>query len=231
MIVQRITLIILLFLSGLSFSQGQPLFESIGYPDGLYKTKEDFINKKLSEIRPLVIKEIALINDTDSVIHRCYFLDKETNKRIKKIFAVSYNGDLYFSNWAILKYKNKADKSLSPASSMNAFVLVTIWGEKYFYAEAGLVNHWQAGLSSGVTTGVGGIVGRELGEAIDNSYPVTTQFGTGVVWDIEAKEFNIFRNCQDFNHFIENYPVEQIDCGNEKFELTRIREIVQTVKD
>ena len=68
---------------------------------------------------------------------------------------------------------------------MNAFVLVTIWGGKYLYAEAGLINHWQVGISSGVAGGVGGLVGNELGKAIDKSYPSTTQFGTGLIWDIK----------------------------------------------
>ena len=226
---QRIILTLLVLLTELSLSKGQQIFESIGYSNGLYKTKEDFINKKPSEARQLLVKKIELINDTDSIIRRCYFLDKETNKRIKKIFAVVYNSELYFSNWAILEYKNKDDKSLSPASSMNAFVLVTIWGKKCLYAEAGLVNHWQVGLSNGVAGGVGGIVGSELGKAIDNSYPSTTQFGTGVVWDTKNNEFNIFRNCPDFNEFIESYPVEKIDCKNEVFDLNRVREIIQTI--
>jgi hypothetical protein len=225
----RIILTLLVLLTELTLSQGQQLFESIGYSNGLYKTKEDFISKQPLEVSQLLIKKIELINDTDSIIRRCYFIDKETNKRIKKTFAVVYNGDVYFSNWAILKYKNKDDKSLSPASSMNAFVLVTIFGEKYLYAEAGLVNHWQVGISSGVAGGVGGIVGSELGKAVDKSYPSTTQFGTGIVWDIKNKEFNIFRNCPDFNEFIEIYSIEKIDCKNGVFDLNRVREIVQII--
>jgi hypothetical protein len=200
------------------------------YPDGLYKTKEDFINKKPSEVRELTVKKIELVNDSDSVIRRCFFLDKATSKKIKKVFAVSYNGNLYFSNWAILKNKNKDDKSLSPASSMNSFVLVTISGSKYLYAEAGLINHWQAGLSSGVAGGVGGIAGTALGEVVNSSFPETTDFGTGVVWDFENMEFNIFRNCPDFNEFIEGFPVEKVDCGNELFDLSRIREAIQVIK-
>lgn len=228
---QKIIFTLLVILIEINFSKGQQTFESIEYPDGLYKTKEDFINKKPSDVRQLIVKEIKLINDTDSIVNRCYFLNKETNKRIKNIFAVSYNGNLYISNKAILENKNKDDKSLSPASSMNAFVLVTIWGKKYLYVEAGLVNHWQVGLSSGIAAGVGGFVGSELGEAIDKSYPSTTQFGTGVVWDIENLEFNIFRNCPDFNEFIERYQIERIDCEKEVFNLERVREIMHVINN
>jgi hypothetical protein len=222
-------LTLLVLLTSYCISQEHQLFESNGYPEGLYKTKEDFIAKKPSEVRQLLIEKIELINDTDSIIRRGYFLDKMTNKRIKKIFAVVYNGELYFSNWAILQNKNKNDKSLSPASSMNAFVLVTLSGEKYLYAEAGLVNHWQVGISNGVAGGVGGLVGNELGKVIDKSYPSTTQFGTGLIWDVKNEEFNIFRNCPDFNEFIENYPIEKIDCKNEIFDLKRVREIIQII--
>ena len=223
---KRIILSLLVFLSALGLSHGQQI---LGYPDGIYKTKQDFLNRNPSEVRQLVVEKIKLINDTDSIIRRCFFLDKETGKRIKNIFAVVYNGDLYFSNTAILKNKNKEDKSLSPASSMNSFVLVTMWGNKYLYAEAGLINHWQAGISSGVAAGVGGFVGSELGKAIDNSYPSTTLYGTGLVWDIERNEFNIFRNCPDFNQFIEDYPVGKIDCENEIFDLNRVREIIENI--
>jgi hypothetical protein len=230
MTTQKMLLTILILLLGLNFTQGQQ-HEGTRYPNGLYTTKEDFISKKPSEIRDLTIKEIELVNDTDSIIQRCYFSDAKTNKRIKKVFAISYDGNLYFSNWAILKNKNEEDKSLSPASSMNAFVLVTIWGNKYLYSEAGLVNHWQSGLSGGVAGGVGGLVGGALGAAVDGAFPETTQFGTGVVWDIEAKEFNVFRNCPDFNEFIDGFGIEQIECGNEPFELNRIREIIQTINE
>ncbi|MHA7108611.1 hypothetical protein ACRTDU_00710 [Sunxiuqinia elliptica] len=226
---QRIILTLLIFLSGLSLSQGQQPLKSIEYPNGLYKKKENFINKKPSEIRQLLIKKIELVNDTDAIIRRCYFLDKATNKRIKKTFAIVYNGQLYFSNWAILKNKNKEDKSLSPASSMNAFVLVIMQGPKYLYAEAGLVNHWQAGISNGVAGGVGGIIGSALGEAIDNSYPSTTPLGTGLVWDIQNQEFNVFRNCPDFNDFLEHCSLEKIDCKNEVFDLNRVRSAIQII--
>lgn len=228
---QRIILTLLIFLSGLSLSQAQQPLKSIEYPNGLYKTKEDFINKKPSEIRQLLIKKIELVNDTDTIIRRCYFLDKATNKRIKKNFAIVYNEQLYFSNWAILKNKNKEDKSLSPASSMNAFVLVIMQSPKYLYAEADLVNHWQAGISNGVAGGVGGIIGSALGEAIDNSYPSTTPLGTGLVWDIQNQEFNVFRNCPDFNDFLENYSVEKIDCKNEVFDLNRVRSAIQIINN
>ena len=72
---------------------------------------------------------------------------------------------------------------------------------------------------------------RCIGAAVDGAFPETTQFGTGVVWDIGAKEFNVFRNCSDFNDFIEGYGVKKIDCGNELFDLNRVREIIQIINE
>ncbi|WP_167619134.1 hypothetical protein [Maribellus sediminis] len=227
---KRTLFTLLTLLISLTFSYGQE-HDGFDYPEGLYQTKQDFINKHPTEVKELAVKEIELANDSASIIERCYFSDAKTNKRIKKVFAISYNGDLYFSNWAILKNKNEDDKSLSPASSMNAFVLVTLYGSKYLYTEAGLINHWQSGLSAGVSSGVGGLVGGALGGAIDGSFPETTEFGTGVVWDIETKEFNVFRNCPDFNVFLEEHNIEKIDCGNELFDLDRIREVVKSVNN
>lgn len=229
MILRVIILSVIAMALGMTVSNGQEA-ERVGCPDGIYKSKEDFVNKIPSEVCELIVKEIELIHETDSLIHRCFFLNKETNKKIKKVFAISHNGNLYFSNWAILKNKTKKDKSVS-AASMNSFVLVTIFGPKYLYAEAGLVNHWQYGLSGGVAGGLGGLVGSAVGEAVNNSFPETTEFGTGVVWDVEAKEFNIFRNCPDFNEFLNIHNIENIDCGNELFDLKRIRDVIESVNN
>jgi hypothetical protein len=227
---QRLSLLFILFYLGLSHALGQQSIYRSGLPEGLYRTKEDFVKKTPSEFLQLTIDKIRLVNDSDSLARRCFFIEKDTNKRVKKIFAISHNGNLYFSNWAILGNKDKDDKSVSPVESMNSFVRVLIGGDKLLYAEGAFVNPWQTGISAGVAGGVGGIIGSELGKAIDKSYPITTFGGTGVVWDINKEEFNIFRNCSDFNEFIENYSAEKIDCGKQIFELKQIRDILDIIE-
>jgi hypothetical protein len=227
---QRLGLLFILFYLGLSHALGQQSIYKSGIPEGIYRTKEDFVKKTPSEFLQLTIDRIRLVNDSDSLARRCFFIEKVTNKRVKKVFAISHNGNLYFSNWAILGNKDKDDKSVSPVESMNSFVRVLIGGDKLLYAEGAFVNPWQTGISAGVAGGVGGIVGSELGKAIDKSYPITTFGGTGVVWDINKEEFNIFRNCSDFNEFIENYSVEKIDCGKQIFELKQIRDILAIIE-
>lgn len=230
MTTQKLSLLLILFYFGLSHTFGQQSIYKSSLPGVLYQTKEDFIKKTPSEFLQLTIDKIRLVNDSDSLAHRCFFKEKDTNKRVKKVFAIAHNGQLYFSNWAIIDNKSKSDKSVSPIESMNSFVRVLIGGDNLLYAEGAFVNPWQAGLSAGVAGGVGGFIGSELGNAIDKSYPITTFGGTGVVWDIKKEEFNIFRNCSDFNEFFENDSVEKIDCGKQLFELKQIREIIDINK-
>ncbi|RKD85038.1 hypothetical protein BC643_4557 [Mangrovibacterium diazotrophicum] len=226
----RLELILLLIYFGLNQAFGKQAIYQSNFPEGLYQTKEDFLKKTPSLFLQLTIDKIKLVNDSDSLARRCFFKEKDTNKKIKKVFAISHNGQLYFSNWAILDNKSQKDKSVSPVESMNSFVRVLIGGDNFLYAEGAFVNPWQTGFSAGVAEGVGGIIGSELGNAIDKSYPITTFGGTGVVWDIKNEEFNIFRNCSDFNDFVENFPVEKIDCGKQIFELKQIREILNKIK-
>lgn len=227
---QRLSLLLILLYIGLNQALGQQSIYQSTLPEGLYLTKDDFLKKKPSEFLQLTIDRIRLVNDSDSLARRCFFKEKDSNKRVKKVFAISHNGQLYFSNWAILDNKAKSDKSVSPVESMNSFVRVLIGGDNFLYAEGAFVNTWQTGISGGVAGGVGGIIGSELGNAIYKSYPITTFGGTGVVWDIKKEEFNIFRNCSDFNEFFENDSVKKIDCGKQIFELKQIREIIDKIK-
>lgn len=222
-------LFILLFLQP-TFSIGQQLPYKSQVPDGIYKTKEDFLRKTPSDIIKLYIDRIKLVDDTCSLARRCFIRNKETNKHIKKVFAISHEGSLYFSNRAILDYKNANDKSVSPVESKNSFVRVLIGGNNFLYAEGAFFNLWQSSISAGVSGGVGGIVGSKLGEAIDKSYPQTTFGGTGLVWDVKKEEFNIFRDCSDYNEFIENYSIERFDCGAKEFDLAHIRDDIEIIK-
>jgi hypothetical protein len=230
MTTQRLCLLFVLFYLGLNHALGQQSTYRTCIPEGMYRTKEDFLKKTPSEFIQLTVDKIRLVNDSDSLARRCFFIEKETDKRVKKVFAISHNGHLYFSNWAIIGNKHENDKAVSPVESMNSFVRVLIGGDNFLYAEGAFINPWQAGLSAGVAGGVGGIIGSELGNAIDKSYPITTFGGTGVVWDIKKEEFNIFRNCSDFNEFFENDSVKKIDCGQQIFELKQIREVVDIIK-
>ncbi len=190
------------------------------YPEGLYLTKEDFINKKPSQIKKVIPKNLMgkkkpLLN----IAHACYFYDAETNKMIKKVFAISYKGHLYFHAHSILKNRNKTDRAQS-ANSPFSYSRVIEGGDKYFYSEVDLANQWAQGFAYG---GIGGVVGGVL--AKDMIY------GKGVVWDFKNQEFNIFKNCKDFNEFIEEvYPEGKQKCEKQQPDMLKVREAVQKFK-
>jgi len=212
------------------YGQGEVYYNS-NYSPGIYKTKTEFINNtpSITSTEDLRIEKIELIGQIDSLIRRCKFYNKTTDKKIKKVFAISFENKLYFSTGAILKNKNKKDKSLS-ANSNNEFVLVLLGGSNYLYSEAGLINHWKVGLSSGVSSGVGGITGYALGEAIEGAYPTTTVYGKGVVWDFKKNEFNVFTDCKDFNEFIYPFELESLNCNVPEINLNEIRERISKIK-
>ena len=205
--------------------------QSFDYPNGIYNTAEDFENKtpSLNGHNNLSIERIKLIGQTDSLIRRCFFIDKSTDKKIKKVFAIVFESKIYFNTGAILKNKNKKDKGLS-ASSKKEFVLVLFGGNNYLYAEVGLINHWKVGLSNGASSGLGGITGYAVGKAIENSYPTTTKYGKGVVWDFSNKEFNVFTDCKDFNTFIIPLGIKELDCSQNEINLKEIRNRIRIIK-
>ena len=198
--------------------QSETLFKP-NYPEGIYMSKLDFINKIPSSIKTVIPFEFVGFNEPslDSVYHNCYFYDKETNKKIRKVFAISYHGHLYFQLKAILKNRNKYDRAQS-TNYHNTFVRVISGGENYFYTEAELVNQWAAGVS--VNFGViGGVIAGNLIK------------GKGLVWDFKNQEFNIFKSCKDFNDFIEKiYPEGVQKCTEHQPDMFAVRKTIDQIK-
>ena len=224
--------IILLILLIISINQlrGQDIkIDKLDYSSGIYNTKEDFINKNVNPNIELEIEKINLIIETDSLIRRCFFFEKENHKKIKKAFAISFNGQLYFRVGAILKNRGENKESLS-APSKSAFVLVTKGGNQFLYCEAGLINPWSTGLSVGVSNGIGGMAGYVIGEQIEKAYPATTVFGTGLVWDKEKNKFVVFSSCDKFNDFISGFNIDKLNCERDFINLFEIREKIEIIK-
>jgi hypothetical protein len=191
------------------------------YPEGIYKTKEDFINKKPNEIKHLTPK--GLIGFTKPTLRKpeqnCFFYDTETDEKVKNVFAISYKGGLYFQISAILDNRNKTDRAQTN-SFPNSFVRVITGGKSYFYTEAELANAWAQGVAYG---GVGGAAGAVLAADMVN--------GKGIVWDFKNNEFNIFKNCKDYNEFIKDkYPEGIQECKNQQADIRQIRTAIEKIK-
>lgn len=189
------------------------------YPEGIYKTKEDFINKKPSSTQRLRAKGLIGIDKPllTTIEDECFFYDTQ-DKRLKKVFAVCYKGHLYFRIGAILANRNKTDRA-QDSHFTNGFVRVRTGGENYLYTEADLANAWAQGLAYGVGGAAGGATANSIVK------------GKGIVWDFKNQEFNIFKNCKDYNKFIEPiYPEGVQQCDGQQPDMYLVREAMQKVK-
>jgi len=188
------------------------------YPEGLYLTKEDFLNKKyeVRQVWPINVKGIKnKVQPTG--IQNCYFYDNKREK-ITDVFAVSYKGHLYFQLREIFKNCNKKDRNETTTFAYS-FTRVIMGGENYFYTEADLANAW----AQGFAIGIGGVVGSVVAQ--------NQIHGKGIVWDFKNQEFNIFKNCEDYNEFISTvYPEGVFDCENKHPDPYDLRKVMEKIK-
>jgi len=189
------------------------------YPDGIYETKADFLNKIPSNTEAINALELVSLKriDKDSLPHNCFFFFDKSRSKIRNVFAISYNGQLFFQIKSILKHRNKNDKAQSN-SKHHSFVRVIFGGDKYFYTEAKLVNKWAAGSVANL-----GVSGSQM--YTDMIY------GKGIVWDFENNEFNIFKSCKDYNQFIIEILPEMVqECDSREPDNFKVREAIQIIK-
>lgn len=206
----------------LSFSapvkESDTLFKA-NYPEGIYYTKNDFINKRANNSKAIQMRDFNQ-QILKEAIHNPFFYFVVTNKKVKNVFAISYNGHLFFQVKAILKNRNKEDRA-QESKNPNSFVRTILGGNNYLYTEANLANKWAQGAYYG---GIGGAVGGTLANDLIK--------GKGVVWDFKNQEFNIFKSCKDYNEFI--FDLGSFDdiqeCKQHQPDIFKVREAMQKVK-
>lgn len=190
-----------------------------GHPNGIYYTKADFINKVPNSKAKIVPKELVgwEKEELTGLPDECYFYLVSEDKKIKKVFAICYAGKLYFQTQAILDNRNKTDRAQTNHFT-NGFTKVKIAGENYYYTEVSLVNKWaQAFAYNGGAAG--GILAINLNDL------------KGIVWDVKNQEFNIFKNCKDYNLFIKDlYPEGVQECNNHQPDIHKVRQVINIVK-
>lgn len=192
--------------------------ENFGYPEGVYKTKQDFISKTPSS-NPKISKrglygfDKPLLDDDEPI---CFFFDMKESK-LKNVFAVVHNGFLYFNVKAILENRNKTDRA-QDSDNPNSFAKVFLGGENYLYTEVPLANVWAKALAYNAGAAGGAIAG-------------TLTTGKGVVWDYKNQEFNIFKNCDDYNDFIrERSRTDVLKCVNQQPNYDFVRDAMNRIK-
>lgn len=193
------------------------------YPEGIYYTKEDFINKTPNENPKIFAKDLTDYEDEEleSIEDHCYFYYKVSEKKIKKVFAISYKGYLYFQIKAVIAISNRNKNDNAQTNDLpNSFTRVIKGGDNYFYAEMDLANIWAQGAVAGVLGGPGGYYAAK--EMMNKK---------GIVWDFKNKEFNIFKSCKDYNRFIEKIHPESVQkCENQQPDIIEIRKTIDIIK-
>jgi hypothetical protein len=50
-----------------------------------------------------------------------------------------------------------------------------------------------------------------------------------MVLDLENKELNILRDCEDLNNFFIQHEIPQIECNSDKFTIENLRSIIDEI--
>ncbi|MGM1430203.1 hypothetical protein ACS126_13160 [Sphingobacterium lactis] len=207
--------------SACSIRHGQEaMVGNVTYPEGLYRNKEDFITRVPSDRVGLVAKSLTGFKKEviDTIPDQCMFYYSDTDKKVKKMFAVSFRGHLYIQAASVLLNRDRQDKSQT-TSQPYSFTRVLFGGNNFLYMELELANSWKQGLGYGL----GGVGGAAIAQ---NAIK-----GKGVVWDFSKNQFNIFRSCKDFNEFIaERYPQGVQECEDRQPDLLLVRTAIEQIK-
>mgnify|MGYP001611813656 CR=1 FL=1 len=216
--------LLLLPLSALAQDQTTASTDSIYktiYLDGVFETKEDFLKgrRKNYEIYPKAHRkdERYKSGTVADPGHAVRFRYKSNDKVVSKVFAITYNGFLYFQVDAITKEINRKDRFQSGEFDYT-FIRAILGGQNYIYTEYEFADNWEQAL---VVNAAGG-AGYALAELLEKS--------KGVVWDYWKHEFNIFRQCKDFNVFIsDKLPSATQNC-DDKLNLLEVRKAIAQIK-
>lgn len=79
------------------------------FPEGIYTTMQDFINRKPNYNFEITKKGTHSLNNelVDDNEQFCFFFEKSKDSKIRKAFAIVYHRELYFKLGSIMKYSEK----------------------------------------------------------------------------------------------------------------------------
>ena len=88
------------------------------YPEGVYLTKEDFINRTpINELIKLGDDSGPYLDEYIVVCITTHFYYDDSVKKVKGAFAISHNGFLYFETKTIIKNRSNSFKKNNPRKS------------------------------------------------------------------------------------------------------------------
>lgn len=193
-----------LLISSLMVAQEQeyPSIKKGDFPEGIYMTLEDVLNKNPSSTDELYFKTNEKYDDTD-LPEKAFFYFKKNDKKVKFPLAVSYKGDMYFQTYR--KYTNKEDKGYDP-DAYSRFCKVTNYGRFIYFEESmrGQFSKFALGALSTLTYMINGKV-------------------KGIVLDLDNREFNMLRDCEDLNNFLREKNIPEVECNSDKYTIEELR--------
>lgn len=205
-VLKTITLLLFILTSNLVFSQEIMSIKKGDFPDGIYMTLEDVLNRKPSSNEELFCKT-AIPADTTKFPEKAFFYFKDKNKKVLYPFGISFKGELYFQTYR--KYTNKKDKGYDP-DAYSRFCKVTSYG-RFLYFEEDIMGLWAKGLSYNLTYGA--VNGKTR----------------GMVIDFEKKEVNILRDCEDVNVFLKEHNLKEFECQSKRLSIEDTRKIIENI--
>jgi hypothetical protein len=195
------------------------------YPEGIYMTHRSFIKKDPNSQKTVEARNIFKSKEVidDPMIDNCYFYEKRSGKKIKDAFAISFRGSLYIQIKSMLELMEKKD-SKSKIDYKDSYIRVLDQG-KYLYMEG----YFKKG-GSGIGIGIGaGPIGIGTGGFNGNNNPEELK---GIIYDFDNDSFDLFRDCGDFNEFLNNYyPEKAFECERKTVPVELVRKIMLDIND
>lgn len=178
------------------------------FPEGIYMTIEDVLNKKPSSTEEVYLKTTDR-NDTVNLPEKAFFYFKQKNKKILYPLAISYQGEMYFQTYR--KYTNKKDKGYDP-DQYSRFCKVSNYG-RFIYFEENMRGLWSKALLVNLNPASYSIKGKIK----------------GIVLDLDNREFNMLRDCEDLNDFFKQHNIPEIQCDSDKLTIGELRTIIDEI--
>lgn len=178
------------------------------FPEGVYETLEDVLNKKPTSTDEVYFKP-SDVKDSSESPDKVFFYFKQKDKKIRIPLAVSHSGEMYFQTYR--KYTNKKDKGYDP-DQYSRFCKVTSYG-RFIYFEENMRGMWSKAL---------------LGNLSPMTYLMNGNI-KGIVLDLDNKEFNMLRDCTDLNDFLKQHQIREIKCDPDKFTIGELRTTIDEI--
>ncbi len=213
----KITISLVFILSFLtSYSQDKNQKHSVNeYPEGFYNTIEDFIAKKSIPLSPLSridIKSSKPVLESE-MADQVFFYTLPDSSKLKKVFAVSYQGNLYIRQAYFTKYASKGDR-VDAATNPQSYHRVIMDGN-FLYMECVFANTWKTGVGYNM-----GIAGSAIANSAYQLKPI--------IFNFETQKFDLFRNCEDLNAFLASRNSSlKAECDKRYLSLDQSKEILK----